>query len=63
MSASRAGHLEIVKLLLKDKRVNSRARDDYAMSIASPLGHTEIVAILPTTSHCKGSARVLSNRS
>ena len=32
--ASKNGHLEVVNLLLEDSRVNPRAEDNYAISMA-----------------------------
>ena len=44
--ASENGHLEIVKLLLKDKRVDPSARNNYAIQGASKGRYTEIVSLL-----------------
>ncbi|UCG51380.1 MAG: ankyrin repeat domain-containing protein, partial [Candidatus Latescibacterota bacterium] len=40
------GQLEIVKLLLKGKRVDPSARDNEAILYAAQFGHTEIVELL-----------------
>ena len=42
--ASKNGHIEIVKILLQDKRVDPT--DNWAIRIASQFGHIEIVKIL-----------------
>jgi ankyrin repeat protein len=44
--ASNAGHLEIVKLLLKDPRVNPADQDNRAIVNASEKGHKEVVELL-----------------
>ena len=44
--ASKNGHLEIVKLLLQDKRVDPSANNNYAIKWASKNGHTEVVKLL-----------------
>src|SRR5690606_17610592 len=41
--ASVHGHLEVVQELLKDKRVDPSARDNYAIQYASSNGHLEVV--------------------
>ena len=41
--ASYSGHLEVVKELLKDKRVDPSADDNWAISWASYSGHLEVV--------------------
>jgi hypothetical protein len=43
---SENGHVEIVKLLLKDSRVDPSNEDNYAIRWASENGHTEIVKLL-----------------
>jgi ankyrin repeat protein len=45
-SASRKGHLEIVKLLLADDRVDSSAQDNSALVYALENGHSEMVKLL-----------------
>jgi ankyrin repeat protein len=44
--AAQYGHLEIVKLLLKDKRVNPAAEYNFAIRWASKHNHIEIVKLL-----------------
>lgn len=44
--ASRAGHVEIVKLLLQDKRVDPSANSSEAISDAIKIGNMEIVNLL-----------------
>ena len=39
-------HLEIVKLLLSDKRVDPCANKNFAIRCASQIGHTEVVKLL-----------------
>jgi ankyrin repeat protein len=45
-SVSEGGHLEIVKLLLSDERVDPSAGENYAIRWASRNGHHEVVNIL-----------------
>lgn len=44
--AARAGHVEVVRLLLKDGRINPGADDNYAIRWAARRGHTEVVRLL-----------------
>ena len=44
--ASKNGHLEVVRLLLGDKRVDPSASDNWAIRWASQNGHTEVVRLL-----------------
>jgi ankyrin repeat protein len=44
--ASEWGHVEVVKLLLKDERVDPGADDNYAIRWASLNGHVEVVRLL-----------------
>ena len=44
--ASGNGHLEVVKMLLEDDRVDPSANDNYAFRRASKNGHLEIVKLL-----------------
>jgi hypothetical protein len=44
--ASSCGHLEIVKLLLSDERVNPSVDDNYSIKFASRNGHLEVVKLL-----------------
>ncbi len=44
--ASLNGHLEIVKLLLKDERINPSDNRNDAINFASENGHTEIIKLL-----------------
>jgi hypothetical protein len=46
MSASRSGHVQVVKLLLSDKRVDPSAGDNRAIKNASINGHVEVVKVL-----------------
>ena len=46
--ASYNGHIEVVKLLLTDKRVDPSADDNIAIRWASENGHTEVVKLLLT---------------
>ena len=43
--AAENGHIEIVKLLLNDKRVNPAANMDQAIGSAAANGHIEIVKL------------------
>lgn len=45
--AAEYGHLEIIKLLLKDPKVNSRAMNNYAYKIAKKKGYQAICDLLP----------------
>lgn len=45
-NASRNGHLEIMKILLADKRVNPSVDNDYAIRMAAENGHLEVVKLL-----------------
>ena len=44
--ASNNGHLEVVRLLLNDSRVNPSANNNEAIQRASKRGHFEIVELL-----------------
>ena len=44
--ASRDGNIDVVKLLLADKRVNPSANDNEAIQWAKYYGHTEVVKLL-----------------
>ena len=44
--ASEKGHMEVVKLLLADPRVDPSARNNWAIQLASENGHLEIVKLL-----------------
>jgi ankyrin repeat protein len=44
--ASEYGHIEIVKILLKDKRVDPSAEYNFAIGHAARYGHTEVVKLL-----------------
>jgi len=44
--ASSCGHVEVVKILLSDKRVDPTADDNHAIRWASAKGHVEVVKIL-----------------
>lgn len=44
--ASRKGHVEVVRLLLQDERVDPSAADNYAIRWASENGHTEVARLL-----------------
>ena len=44
--ASRYGHVEVVKLLLMDKRVDPSTHGNYAIRIASDQGYVEVVKLL-----------------
>jgi hypothetical protein len=45
-SASKHGHVEVVKLLLGDPRVDPSADDNYAIRFASGKGHVDVVKLL-----------------
>jgi ankyrin repeat protein len=44
--ASKNGHVEVVKLLLNDPRVDPSAENNYAIRLASENGHVEAVKLL-----------------
>ena len=44
--ASKNGHIDVVKSLLKDDRVDPSANDNHALRLALENGHTEIVKLL-----------------
>jgi len=46
--AGRNGHLEVVRLLLQDPRVNPAVMNNWAIQGASRNGHTEVVRLLAT---------------
>ncbi len=45
-SASKYGHVEVVRLLLNDPRVDPSDKDDYSIGVASENGHTDVVRLL-----------------
>ena len=44
--ASQYGYIDLVKMLLEDKRVNPAANDNFAIRLASRNGYTEVVKVL-----------------
>ncbi len=48
IASSKNGHLEVVKLLLADDRVNPSVNNNEAIIIASENGHSDVVKLLPT---------------
>lgn len=44
--AAMNGHLQLVKILLQDSRVNPAARDNFAIRLASAKGHLPVVRLL-----------------
>ena len=46
MKAIQKDKIEVVKLLLQDKRVDPSAEDNYAIRWASANGYTEVVKLL-----------------
>jgi len=46
IEAAEHGQLEVVKLLLKDSRVNPSARNNYAIRLAADKGHLDVVNFL-----------------
>ena len=44
--SSQNGHLEVVKLLLADSRVDPAYDDNYAIGMSSENGHLEVVKLL-----------------
>ena len=44
--ASENGHIDVVRLLLADGRVNPAASDNYAIRLASENGRTDVVRLL-----------------
>ena len=46
ITSSECGHIEVVKLLLKDSRVDPGAGNNYAIILASEYGHVEVVKLL-----------------
>ena len=59
--ASNNGHLDIVKLLLNDSRVDPSDRNNYAIRIASQYGHTEIVKLLLNDSRVYNKLKLDNN--
>ena len=57
--ASRIGHIEVVRLLLADKRVDPSASDNYAVRCTSKNGHTEVVKLLLTDKRISSTYKVL----
>jgi len=58
----RNGHVEIVKLLLKDTRVDSTANDNEALREAEINGHSKIVELLCADPRMKMSTKDLQIR-
>ena len=50
--ASCEGHIEVIRLLLQDKKVDPRAQNSMALSYASSYGHIEVVRLLMTFFAC-----------
>jgi len=55
--ASEHGHLEVVKLLLSDKRVDPAAKDNFAIRLASGKGHLEVVKLLSSDKRVDPAAK------
>lgn len=55
--ASQYGHLEIVKLLLNDNRVDPCVEDNYSIKMASLYAHRDIIRELLTNKKVRDSLR------